>query len=255
MVATEELDPSDPTPLWAQLTALLRRRLGAGDYFSRFPTEMELTVEFEVSRATVREAIRRLKDEGLLDARRGSGTFVVRRKLDQGLIGAPSLAQTILDAGLEEQSTVLRFGEDEVGDEVAASALGLEVSAPVVWVERARNASGRPLALDRSALSMDEEQRKAFLSADLGRGSIYDVLAEMCHIQVTGATEQVRAVTVTPDENELLCLEPGEGVLEVERITFADQSPVEWRRSLLRGDTYVLSASWGVTPSPDGARD
>jgi GntR family transcriptional regulator len=213
----------------------------------RFPTEMELTTEFDVSRATVREAIRRLKDEGLLDARRGSGTFVIRRQLDQVLIGSPSLAREIVAAGLEEESKVLIFREGPA-DDAAAAALGVAEGSTVLWLERIRTADSRPLALDRSALALPEEARASLLAADLGRGSLYDALAACCGIQVTGATEQVRAVTCSPSERDLLGLKDAEGVFEVERVAYAGSTPVEWRRSRLRGDAYVLSASWGVVP-------
>src|ERR1700761_7024059 len=48
---------------------------------AKLPTEGELSDEYEASRNTVREAIRRLTDEGLLESRPGQGTFVAR-KLD-----------------------------------------------------------------------------------------------------------------------------------------------------------------------------
>ena len=91
------LDVSDPMPLWAQLASELRRRLGAGEFDERFPTEADLVAVFGVSRATVREAIRRLREEGLLDARRGSGTFVVRRQLDAPILGSAGLPQHFLN--------------------------------------------------------------------------------------------------------------------------------------------------------------
>jgi GntR family transcriptional regulator len=247
VATTDRLDARSPTPLWAQLATVLRKRLADGLYFDRFPTEMELTAEFEVSRATVREAVRRLKDEGILDARRGSGTFVVRRQLDQGLMGQISLARAIVAAGLEEDSQVLRLAEGRAGE--AADHLGLGATDPVVWVERARHAGGRALALDCSALALGEQERAEFLDADLGRGSIYDVLAARCNIQVTGATEEVRAVRCSPEEVAMLGLDEGEGTLLVERISYTGTIPIEWRRSLLRGEAYVLSSSWGVVPA------
>ena len=149
------LDPRQALPLWAQLTGLLRERLLAGAYSERFPSEAELTAEFEVSRATVREAIRRLREEGLLDARRGRGTFVVRRRLDEPVIGAPGLARAIVAAGLEEESRVLEAAELPASSEVAA-ALGLKPGEPIVWLERLRVAGGEPLALDRSAAPLGE---------------------------------------------------------------------------------------------------
>src|SRR5208283_3350710 len=153
------LDVSDPMPLWAQLAIELRRRLAAGEFDARFPTEAELVGTFGVSRATVREAIRRLRGEGLLDARRGSGTFVVRRQLDAPILGTSGLAQAITAAGFAEASRVLRMEQGPAGER-AAQALGIGDDEVVQWVERLRYADGEPLALDRSALAIDAEQRR-----------------------------------------------------------------------------------------------
>lgn len=245
------LDSSDPTPLWAQLAGDLRRRLAAGDFDERFPTEAELVAEFGVSRATVREAIRRLRAEGLVDARRGSGTFVVRRQLDAPILGTSGLAQAITAAGLVQASRVLRDEEGPAG-EVVAWALGIESHETVLWVERLRYADGEPLALDRSALGLDASERRLFAGADLEQGSLYELLEQRCGLRVTGGREWLRAVTCSQAERRLL--EPGsrEGVFEVERIAYSANRAVEWRRSLVRGRGYVLGASWGTLPA--GAR-
>jgi len=246
-MSARRLDPRQATPLWAQLCDLLRERLLAGAYADRFPTEAELTAEFAVSRATVREAIRHLRDEGLVDARRGSGTFVIRRQLDEPIIGNPGLARAIVAAGLEEESRVIEIVELPATDDVAA-ALGVAAGEPIVWIERLRVAGGEPLALDRSALRLAADCRRRVVGAELGHGSLYDLLAELCGISVTGAVEQVRAVTCSAADRSLLQLNRGEGVLEVERVAYAGPQPVEWRRSLFRGSAYVLSARWGTVP-------
>ena len=241
------LDTSDPMPLWAQLASELRRRLGSGDFDERFPTEAELVSTFSVSRATVREAIRRLRSEGLLDARRGSGTFVVRRQLDAPILGTSGLAQAITAAGLVEASEVLRTEEGPAG-ETAARALGTDSHEVVQWVERLRYADGQPLALDRSALALDRAQRRAFLRGDLTQGSLYGLLEALCGLRITGGSEWLRAVTCSQVERRLLRPGRGEGVFEVERVAYADDRAVEWRRSLVRGRGYVLGATWGTMP-------
>jgi GntR family transcriptional regulator len=242
------LDSSDPTPLWAQLAADLRRRLGAGEFDEHFPTEAELVAIFSVSRATVREAIRRLRSEGLVDARRGSGTFVVRRQLDAPILGMAGLAQSITAAGLIEASTVLRSEEGPAG-EVVAWALGTESHETVQWVERLRFADGEPLALDRSALWLDAGERRDLVGGDLAEGSLYGLVEKRCGLRVTGGREWLRAVTCSQDERRLLRLGRGEGVFEVERVAYAGPRPLEWRRSLVRGRSYVLGATWGTLPA------
>ena len=54
------------------------RAIKSGAYNSdeRLPTEHELAAEFEVSRPVIREALKRLRDQGLIYSRRGAGSFV-----------------------------------------------------------------------------------------------------------------------------------------------------------------------------------
>ena len=78
------LDRTDPMPLWAQLEADLRRRIDVGDFGDgRFPTDLELTEGYEVSRRTAREAIRHLNKTGILKRERGRGTVINRSEFEQ----------------------------------------------------------------------------------------------------------------------------------------------------------------------------
>jgi GntR family transcriptional regulator len=226
--------------------------VSAGEFDDRFPTEAELVTAYGVSRSTVREAIRRLRGDGLLEARRGSGTFVVRRELDAPILGISGLAQAITAAGLSEASEVLRF-EDGPAGEIAARALGIASGATVQWIERLRYAAGKPLALERSALAIDAPQRRALAFADLTKGSIYGPLEALCGVRITGGRELFRARSGSPAERKLLSAGRGDGLFEVERVTYAADRAVEWRRSLVLGQGYEFSATWGVLPpAPSG---
>lgn len=72
------LDEADPRPLWEQLAARLRERISSGDLTGQLPAEWRIAAEYGVSRDTVRRALDRLRDEGLITSTRGRGTFVVR---------------------------------------------------------------------------------------------------------------------------------------------------------------------------------
>jgi DNA-binding FadR family transcriptional regulator len=58
----------------------MRQMLADGKWIegTRIPTELELAQNFDVSRPIVREALARLKEEGVIDSRRGSGSFVIK---------------------------------------------------------------------------------------------------------------------------------------------------------------------------------
>ncbi|HTQ92614.1 MAG TPA: GntR family transcriptional regulator, partial [Streptosporangiaceae bacterium] len=66
MLDVMTVDRDSALPLWAQVLGDLRRRLARGEFRLRFPGDNELTEHYGVSRHTVREAVRRLQDEGVL---------------------------------------------------------------------------------------------------------------------------------------------------------------------------------------------
>ncbi|MFI7610682.1 GntR family transcriptional regulator [Nonomuraea terrae] len=72
------VDQLDPTPLWAQLAAIIRERIKAGDFAPRqvLPSEAQLQQEHGVARGTVRRAMRALSEEGWTVTVQGRGTFV-----------------------------------------------------------------------------------------------------------------------------------------------------------------------------------
>ena len=78
-------DSRDPRPLWAQILSDLERRLAAGEFDERFPGDLDLMDDYEVSRHTVREAVRRIEQAGLLVRERGRGSFVNRQVFEQPL--------------------------------------------------------------------------------------------------------------------------------------------------------------------------
>jgi DNA-binding GntR family transcriptional regulator len=77
------IDRSSPLPAWAQAAQHLRRQIETGRFpgGERLPSEAELAEVFGVSRLTVRQALGKLSDEGLIDRRQGVGTFVLPRKV------------------------------------------------------------------------------------------------------------------------------------------------------------------------------
>lgn len=240
------LDRSSALPLWAQVRDDLRARVAGGEFEGGFPTEGELTRVYEVSRHTVREALRRLEGDGLLVRQRGRGTSLARPQLEQPLGALYSLAATVRSQGLDERSDVRLLVLGEAGE--AAEVLEVAPSEPAVRIERVRFAGGEPLALDTSVLPADIAG--ALVEADLSTGALYEALARHCGIRVTGGWERIRPVNPSPEERALLELPDPEAVFAIERLALAGGQRVEWRRSLVRGDRYAFVARWDESPRP-----
>ncbi|MGZ4269959.1 MAG: GntR family transcriptional regulator [Solirubrobacteraceae bacterium] len=246
------LDRSSPMPLWAQLHADLRARLGAGEFADRFPTDQELVAAYGVSRQTVREAVRRLTDSGVLERERGRGTRVRSFEYLGGSLA--SLYEQIEAQGAEQRSVVL--ARERTTDPGIAARLELPPNAVLVHIQRLRLADGEPVALDSAWLG--EELGAPLLDADLTHTGIYPELRSSAAVEVDGGTEHLVPVVPSADERAALKLPRGVAAFSIERLARHRGRPVEWRRTLVRGDRYTITlelspaapASGGVPWAP-----
>ncbi len=236
--------PGAGLPLWQQVQADLRARLDAGEFAAQFPGEHALTAQYRVSRHTVREALRGLRAEGLVTAARGRQPRLADPARFTQLLGAASSLFASVEQGGARQASVVRRLE-VLRDGTIAARLGLEESSPLVHLERLRLAGPEPLALDRAWLPL--ELAKPLLDADFTHTSLYDQLAARCGVRPTGSTEQVRAVVPNGHERRLLELDQRTALLAIDRTACYRGRPIEWRRTLIRGDRFALTASF---PSP-----
>lgn len=233
------LDRRSPMPLWAQLRDDLNRRLASGAFDAAFPSEMELVATYEVSRHTVREALRRLREAGVLDSARGR-TTQVRRDIEQPLGSLYSLFREVEARGMRQTSEVLALRTDR--EPAAAAALDLPPEAELIYLERVRLADDEPLAHDRVWLPAD--LATPLLDADFTHGGLYDELAVRCSLRLTGGRERITACSPTPAQRALLHLPRREACLRVERTGMVDRGTVEHRVTLVRGDRYAVIADW-----------
>lgn len=235
-----EVDRGSALPLWAQLSGDLRERLASGEFAAAFPTEHELMGAYGVSRATVREALRRLRGEGLVVAERGRGSRAAQPRIEQRLGTLYSLFASVEAADLEQRSVV----RDLVvtADAGVAAQLGLPPAAELVRLERLRLAGGEPLALDVAWLAA--AAARPLLDADFTRTALYRELEVRCGVRVTGGRERISAVVPAAEQRRLLGIDEGTAALAVERVGYASGRPVEYRHTLVRGDRFTLAAEW-----------
>jgi GntR family transcriptional regulator len=228
------VDRASPMPLWAQVLSDLSARLGSGEFDQRFPTDQELVDAYGVSRQTVREAVRRLADDGLLARERGRGTRVRTLEFRHTAGTLEGLFHQVEAQGAT-QTSVVRIRE-ETSDAGIARRLRLHARARLVHIERLRLADGEPLALDRSWLPARVARR--LLEASLTHAGLYDELARLCDVRIDGGLERVRPVIPTAPERRALGLPSDVAAFAIERLVSSEGAPVEWRQSLVRGDRY-----------------
>ncbi len=236
-------DRTNPLPLWAQVLGDVRGRLARGEFVDGFPPERELIDQYAVSRHTMREAMRRLHAEGLIDRERGRGTFVRHQGIEQRTGALYSLFRSIEDQGFVQHSVVLEL--DERAAPSVARQLGLPVATPFVYLHRLRNADDTPIATDE--LWMPSRLAAPLLAVDFAHTAVYAELERRCGIRPGAGWERVHPTLPTRDERALLGTSARQPAFLVERFTSHVGQPLEWRRTVIRGDMYTFLATWSDT--------
>lgn len=235
------LDRESPLPLWAQLFDDLSSRLASGDFEADFPAELDVAAEYGVSRNTVREAMRRLRADGVVIAERGRRPRIVRgAEIEQPLGALYSLFASVEAAGHEQTSVVRRL--EIRPDREVSPHLGLPEDTPLFYLERLRLAGGEPLALDR--VWMPEAIGRPLLGADFTHTALYHELFRRTGRRLSTGSERIRAVIPAPADLELLELPPGAAALTIDRVAHGDGELAEWRETLIRGDRFSLVAEF-----------
>jgi GntR family transcriptional regulator len=214
----------------------LTRTLAPG---SAVPTERSLAVEFETSRTTVRQALSELVVEGRLERVQGRGTFVAQPKVAQHL-ELTSYTQDMRAQGLEPASRLISLDELRADPELAAR-LDISLRARVLHLVRLRLVNGEPMAIERTYLAAARFPR---LRQHVQRlGSLYAALEAGYGVRLGEAEETIETGLASPEEAALLGVEVGLALLLLSRHSFdLDGRPVEWGRSVYRGDRYKLVA-------------
>jgi len=240
------VDRSSALPLWAQIQGDIERRLRSGEFQDSFPGEMTLVQQYDVSRHTVREALRRLRQSGLVEASRGRAPKVAASEIAQPQGALYSLFASVEAAGHRQTSIVRAL--DARADGTVASRLGLEESTPLIYLERIRLSDGEPLAMDRAWLPA--RIAAPLLDADFTQTSLYAELDTRCDVRLTGGREQVRALVPTAAERLLLDMPSGTAALSIERTGELRGQPVEWRQTVVRGDRFSFVTDVGRPDQP-----
>ena len=237
------LDRQSPLPLWAQLRDDLRRRVDMGEFADSFPSEMALVDTYGVSRNTVRDALRRLRSEGMVVAGRGRRPRLGDQvEIEQPLGALYSLYDSVEAAGLEATSVIRSLSV--LRDSEVAARLELASDTALVHLERLRLADDEPLAIDR--VWFPAEIAEPLLGVDFTRVGFYDELASRTGIRLTGGRERFRAVTPSRSERSLLELPPGVAAFAIERLGLVRDRPIEWRHTIVRGDRFSIVAEFSA---------
>ncbi len=214
----------------AAIRAMIASSLGAHD---ALPSERELMELHRVSRVTVRAAIARLIDEGLVYNIHGSGTYVGSREIFSKSPKLTSFTEDMMSRGFTASSRVLAAYVVDADEELGRK-LAIDVGAPCTVLRRLRLADGMPMAIEevfipRSILDLDQLR--------LGK-SLYAQLATLGH-EIIRSEQEITATELDDDQCTLLEVPTGSAALCVLRVSSSRQGRlIEFARDIYRADRY-----------------
>jgi GntR family transcriptional regulator len=223
---------------YEQIADHLRGLVAEGGPGDRLPSEAELCAEFGVSRMTARQAVQVVANDGLIDRRRGAGTFIRSRTVPRHLGSPLSFTGSMRARGMSTTNQTLGRGETDLSPE-EAEALGLQPGARGFMLERLRLADGTPMAIERALMPSD---LAAAVDDDFATGSLHDAFRAIGR-SPTEAYAEVSARRATRRERDLLGL-PASGIIVSERRTIFDQdgAPLEHTETLYAASRYSFRA-------------
>jgi GntR family transcriptional regulator len=234
-----------PEARYQEIERWLRRRVRRSAPGDPLPSESELAARYRVSRMTARQAVQNLAAEGLVQRRRGAGTFVAPRPIHRHEGSLLSFTEDMRRRGVKASSRLLQAGlRAATGADV--EALRLSAGARVVAISRLRLADGVPLAIEHAALPAE---CAGVLADDLETGSLHESLAALG--RVAGVSRSwIRARLATATESRLLEVPRRSALLVERRIIYDTQGmPLEHTETAYKADAYAIDAVFSASPS------
>lgn len=234
------LDKDLPAPLYHQLQCVLKVEIESGRWKpdEQLPTETKIAERFGVSKITVRQALQALSDLGYIRREQGRGTFVARRKFDEGPRELTSFTEEMKRHDLVATSHVLAQTVVEAEARVA-DALRLAAPEPVFVLKRLRMADGEPMGIQTAHIPASLVP--GLEKEDLENVSLYETLQGRYGLYPERARETYFAALADQEASDLLGIAAGAPVFAVERVTLLpNEKPFEFVQSVMRGDRYSI---------------
>src|SRR5246127_292391 len=250
-------DSSTHLPLYAQVENVIIARIANGllPAGSRLPSEDSLVQEYAVSRTTIRAAIQSLVQRGLVEIRRGKGTFVTHPKIIQELTELTGFVEDMQALGRHATAKVL---DQQVvaANQVVARQLSLAQGTPVVRIQRVRLADGMPLSFDETYLP--KELGEKVMADNLETEPIFSLLERKYSTPLVEAEYRLEAVCADATVARALCIGVGSAIFLIERTSYLiGHRPIDYEKLHYRGDQIRFVTRLALrTPVPrkGGAR-
>lgn len=231
------IDFDNNIPYYIQLVAILKENITSGEWKvgQRIPSEPELCEIYRVSRTVVRQALGEIELDGLIIRRKGKGTFVAEKKINEGLVQKlMGFYQDMVDRGLKPVTQVLKHTIQPASQKIS-EYLKIPAGTPVFCIERLRFVEEEPINLVTTYIPYSLCPRLG--EFDLSNQSLYHVLENEFGLELSHGSRTIEAVPANKYQAHLLQVNECDPLLLLNSVTYLrDGTPLEYFHAVHRGD-------------------
>jgi GntR family transcriptional regulator len=225
--------------MYQQMNEILRELLQTGEFKEgdQFLTERQVAERFLVSRPTANKVLAAMVSEGLLEFRKGVGTFVCPPRLNYDIQSLISFTQNVKETGKTPGTRVLQFKRIKASEAEAEIADRLQVdrNRDLFFIARLRLADGVPVILERRWVPAGIFTG---LSRQQLRGSFYALCRDKYGLKIAESDQTIRAVKLTGQDARMLEAQSGSPAFLVSAVCYSGPRATWWEKTLYRGDAY-----------------
>lgn len=227
-------------PMYRQIADALREKISAGELKpgDALPTESSLQEAFNVSRVTVRQALKLLTEEHIVESIQGSGTYVKEERVNYDIYQLTGFYEKLADRNVDTHSEVSIF-EVLKADAKLAEKLNLSHDDKVWHIKRVRFIKQKPVNLEETwmPLAMFPD-----LTWEVMENSKYHYVEQIKKLVIDRSEQEL--VPIMPSEEAIaaLSLDPAKPILEkVSRGFLKDGRVFEYSRNVFNTDDYKFT--------------
>ena len=247
-----KIDPDSPLPLYAQVESILAAGIADGTFpaGSRLPNEDELVERYAVSRTTIRQTVQNLVRRGLVEIRRGKGTFVLQPKITQELTELSGFVEDMQSLGRRASARLLDKQIVPAGETVARQ-LAIPAGTLVVRIQRVRLADNAALSFDETYLPREIGER--IIENDLETEPIFSLLEQKYDTPLVEAEYRLEAISADTTVARALGISAGSPIFLIERTSYTiEHQPIDYEKLYYRGDQIRFVTRLARRPRTEG---
>lgn len=230
---------SDQSPLYSQLSIKLMDYItNHAETHQKMFSEREICRRYNVSRTTVRTALKELEGLGYIYKRQGKGTFVSNLwKERQDLANNYSFTKQMQSIGKVPKTQLLKF-EVLSADTLVAKQLEINLQEKIIRMERLRIADDEKMMVETTYLPY--KLFPTLTGEDVKKHPLYDIFSQDFNQTIRYSDETFSASILNPHEAEILDATEGDACLRLKRSTYNSENRIiEFTLSIARSDQFV----------------